>query len=890
MARGVKSIRMVKGKYYPKKTQSLTTRVTIQPDQEVEFHVDEWLPNTTEEDKKEDVFWLRQTNDRKIILWRGKGKVYSFKITKKLCGPYHFYVEASKSGNRDYKNRAGMYVRGHCTPLIKSSDWRMQPKGTDIKNGSPIKYGELVYLQLETEGLNGNSITVEIYNQALGDDDYIHTYTNVKVKDGVVLLQIGNTSAWMAKVKRIQNIEEFYIKAKVGNTYIKDHLGDDKHAVYLNVKKELVSNQVKPTTNLTPTKIFKPEVNAERFEPCKFDEIIITAPTPKDGKMETVPVTVFKKGQNLTGIRSTVEKINRTVHFNFNDYSINPQAQKVLNNILGFLLEHKGTTIHMSGYACVIGKEDYNLDLSKKRSDAVKDFFVQGGLDGKRINSVGKGEYNIQSPDDYEKRNEEVYIEARRVDISFTFSGHDADAVVFETIAPSSDRFITLDVVGLDVSDCYRENDKHENKTLIKSPDAKVFEGSGQSLRFPIRSTLSKYNPAPIQYIWPKWNLVDAVTKKRLDSAAIYNTHIHSCRYFSDKNKPSLKIKAYPDIKWNFQLSFNFSNSAAYTHGNLPEYSRKQPLDKNVREIKRTIRGAQSKATASGIESRRMQNSPEMLSKFGIKLEAKWDNEQEVQEIGTEFAEKIRKVVNLMVKYKEIADKVKNTVGGKAKNGLGRPPFMFEVQSPALNANVEWYLEQGKDKFSNRIATVGVLRFKADPLIGASFTIDLLAVASRMHPAIAAMVAGADLALSALKGGMIFEAKFYGKLQFDFKALEINSLSGMKGGSVDLGAEMGVEILFKIEFQVKYDSWFMEVEVALRAEALMNAHFAAKATINSDEKGVYFQPELGFSGLIFTFKAEVVVGGFKRQLSFGNKKEPFLKSDIAKPNKMYIID
>lgn len=36
--------------------------------------------------------------------------------------------------------------------------------------------------------------------------------------------------------------------------------------------------------------------------------------------------------------------------------------------------------MNLSGYACVIGRENYNKGLSQRRADVVKKFFVDGGL------------------------------------------------------------------------------------------------------------------------------------------------------------------------------------------------------------------------------------------------------------------------------------------------------------------------------------------------------------------------------------------------------------------------------------------------------------------------------------------------------------------------------
>ncbi|MFP3733136.1 hypothetical protein SB690_20460, partial [Bacillus sp. SIMBA_006] len=82
----------------------------------------------------------------------------------------------------------------------------------------------LVYLNLTTEGLNGNNLTIELWNQqAAKKDKVVHVYTDVQVIDGEVNLKIENTYSWMAHVDNIQNVEEFYIKVKDSSSgkYIK---------------------------------------------------------------------------------------------------------------------------------------------------------------------------------------------------------------------------------------------------------------------------------------------------------------------------------------------------------------------------------------------------------------------------------------------------------------------------------------------------------------------------------------------------------------------------------------------------------------------------------------------------------------------------------------------
>ncbi|TRX30901.1 OmpA family protein [Flavobacterium sp. ZT3R18] len=911
MAKGVKRIKWTgKGKVIGNLSIP-NKKVVISPDQDVFFEVDLWHDGTTETDKKESLTWMLQDRKKKIIISQKTLPASTPKkisIPKALCGPFEYYVEASLSGNRNTSKDTGLIVSGYCEPKITTSKWCTTNDGDDVSKSHVFSYGEAVYLSVNSEGLNGHkNLIVDVFrHENLKTDPLIFTYTSVDVIDGEINLAMLNTFSWYGKIKGIKEDEEFYVKIKDPSTssYIVDSKHNTELAQFLKIKKKIVSRVVKPPTNLTPLKVGKPDEKAERYEPCKFETIAID---------KTI---VFDKGKKLQKVIHLKEAITKTIFFDIDSSIINSEGNTSISNVLQFLLEHEHSTITIDGYACVIGKENYNNILSQKRSDAVKKMFINGGLEAQRIISKGHGEINATDDkmgrDNIKYKDKREYIDARRVDISFVFNGHDAQTIVYETIAPSHNKNVTIDITEYQNKACFREKDKHKKKIMVSSPEYdKPLKKEVVSLAFPVHSSLSILNPAPMQYIWPKWNLTKiAGVEKSIDSATSYSIHVHSCRYFSNDKNATVIVKAYPDIKWTLEFSFNFSNPVAYTHGNLPEYGKKisdeeskyqaklseadrakrqQDLQK-VKEITREMRGAQSKAVSVGKENARLQNSPEMLSKFGLKLSAEWDEGKGNSEFGIEFAKKLRKVLDVFIKYKEMADKVKDTLGGDAKGkALSKTPFMFEIQSPSLNANISWYLEKGVGIYESQVATVGTLNFKADPLMGANFIVDLLALGSRMHPAVAAMVTGIKIGLSALHGGMTFEATFFGNFSFDFKALEFNSLTGVKGGNLDLGAKVGIKINLKINFEVKSQVWGTEVVVELIANAMLDAYFVAKIVIDSDAKGVFAKPELGFSGLIIKLEAEIVVNRYKRTLKLGNDKEPFLKSDIVKFDPIYII-
>ncbi|GGI29478.1 hypothetical protein [Pedobacter mendelii] len=307
MVRGVKKIKCVGGLVYKEKSNPNSLWV-IKPDQYVYFAVSEWHPATTAADKSKDITWIRQSADRKTIIKQmlvPANQKYGLMIPRKLCGNFSYYVEASLSGNRDKAN-TGLFVRGFCPPLILSSKWSTQSGGSNIKNQAGIiKYGHVVHLNLQTEGLNNNVLTIEVYNR-IGlnrADNLVGIYTGAKVIDGEIDLKIGNTFAWIAKIKNISNDEDFYIKVKdpATNKYVLDGLNQDLHAVYLKIRNEVATTAIEPTRNNKVAKVGQAQTNAVKYDPCKFNKIEISEIIKENGLAKPQTTVLFNEGTSGNG-------------------------------------------------------------------------------------------------------------------------------------------------------------------------------------------------------------------------------------------------------------------------------------------------------------------------------------------------------------------------------------------------------------------------------------------------------------------------------------------------------------------------------------------------------------------------------------------------------------
>lgn len=97
------------------------------------------------------------------------------------------------------------------------------------------------------------------------------------------------------------------------------------------------------------------------------------APAPKPPKFEKVTL----KAEDL---------------FDFDKAVLRPQGKEALDKLIAKLKEYsKVGVIVVTGYTDRIGSDAYNLRLSQRRADAVRDYLVAHGIPPGRIEAVGKG-------------------------------------------------------------------------------------------------------------------------------------------------------------------------------------------------------------------------------------------------------------------------------------------------------------------------------------------------------------------------------------------------------------------------------------------------------------------------------------------------------------------
>lgn len=104
------------------------------------------------------------------------------------------------------------------------------------------------------------------------------------------------------------------------------------------------------------------------------------------------------------------------IYFSFNSADIRPESERILKEIAGVLRAHPDWKLQVDGHTDGIGNDKANLELSKRRSAAVKAALVgRYGIADGRLSTAGHGESSPQATNDTpEGRARNRRVELRR--------------------------------------------------------------------------------------------------------------------------------------------------------------------------------------------------------------------------------------------------------------------------------------------------------------------------------------------------------------------------------------------------------------------------------------------------------------------------------------------
>ncbi len=103
------------------------------------------------------------------------------------------------------------------------------------------------------------------------------------------------------------------------------------------------------------------------------------------------------------------------IRFRFGSAELDEQWISNVRNLAAALnnAEMRGTRVRVTGHTDGVGSDEFNLELSRRRADSVREFLIaRGGVDAARILTDGLGKRQLAKPQD------PTHGENRRVEIA----------------------------------------------------------------------------------------------------------------------------------------------------------------------------------------------------------------------------------------------------------------------------------------------------------------------------------------------------------------------------------------------------------------------------------------------------------------------------------------
>ncbi len=111
-----------------------------------------------------------------------------------------------------------------------------------------------------------------------------------------------------------------------------------------------------------------------------------------------------------------VDFINLDIYFDFDSSELTGEAQALLQSKAAYLQEKSNINVTIEGHCDERGTTEYNLALGERRAKSAKDFLIDLGISGSRLNIISYGEEQPADPGhnkDAWERNRRGHFELR---------------------------------------------------------------------------------------------------------------------------------------------------------------------------------------------------------------------------------------------------------------------------------------------------------------------------------------------------------------------------------------------------------------------------------------------------------------------------------------------
>lgn len=148
--------------------------------------------------------------------------------------------------------------------------------------------------------------------------------------------------------------------------------------------------------NNNPVKEFEKIGNAFKYDFLSYEENKLEYTYADDPWLK---VLHFKGNKSTTATAATAKEtdysLKETVYFKPNEATLQPEAKKVLDKVIGVMETLPDITVELSSHTDSRGSDAANMALSEKRAKAAVDYIIANGISASRIVGKGYGETKL---------------------------------------------------------------------------------------------------------------------------------------------------------------------------------------------------------------------------------------------------------------------------------------------------------------------------------------------------------------------------------------------------------------------------------------------------------------------------------------------------------------
>jgi len=93
----------------------------------------------------------------------------------------------------------------------------------------------------------------------------------------------------------------------------------------------------------------------------------------------------------------------RNIQFDLNKATLRDESYPILDEVVDYMKANPDVKMEIQGHTCNLGTAAYNLKLSDKRANTVRDYLVGKGIAADRLTAKGYGLTTPVAPNDKEE-------------------------------------------------------------------------------------------------------------------------------------------------------------------------------------------------------------------------------------------------------------------------------------------------------------------------------------------------------------------------------------------------------------------------------------------------------------------------------------------------------